>query len=106
MNLKNKKTQRQSHPKHKHYAVKEVLENNRHNKEVADELGVSVGSIINWIKQYEAPTQKTVQPLIVGDTPELKEELKRLRAIEKQYQDQQLEIEILKKFQAFLKEND
>ncbi|WP_186670678.1 transposase [Sporosarcina sp. BP05] len=106
MNLENKKTHRQSHPKHKLYAVKEVLENNRHKKEVAAELGVSLGTIINWIKQYESPEIKPLQPLIVGDTPELKNELKRLRDIEKQYKDQQLEIEILKKFLAFLKENE
>ena len=106
MNLKNKKTQRQSRPEHKLYAVKEVLENKRHKKEVAAELGVSLGSINNWIKQYESPKIKPLHPLVVGDTPELQTELKRLRAIEKQYQDQQLEIEILKKFQAFLKEND
>ena len=87
-------------------AIKEVLENKRHKKEVAAELGVSLGSINNWIKQYESPEIKKIQPLIVGDTPEVNEELKRLRAIEKKHQEQQLEIEILKKFQAFLKEND
>jgi transposase len=106
MNLKNKKPQRQSHPKHKLYAVKEVLENNKHKKEVATELGVSLGTINNWIKQYEAPKTKKLQPLIVGDTPEVNAELKRLRAIEKQLKEKELEIEILKKFQAFLRENE
>jgi transposase len=104
MNLENKKPQRQSHPKHKRYAVNEVLENKRHKQEVADELNVSLGTINNWIKQYKSPEIKKLQPLIVGDTPEVKAELERLWDIEKKYQEQQLENEILKKFQAFLKE--
>ena len=106
MNLENKKPQRQSHPKHKLYAVKEVLDNNRHKREVAAELNVSLGTINNWIKQSEFPKIKKIEPLIVGDTPEVNEELNRLRIIEKQLNEKELEIEILKKFQAFLRENE
>ncbi|VDG98108.1 Uncharacterised protein [Lysinibacillus sphaericus] len=36
----------------------------------------------------------------------MKDELNRLQEIEKKYNEQLTEIEILKKFQAFLKENE
>ncbi|AMQ06207.1 hypothetical protein [Sporosarcina psychrophila] len=75
-----------------------MLENKRRKKEVATELGVSLGSINIWIKPCDSPNIKPLHLLIVGDVPELKAELKRLWAVEKQCQDQQLEIEILKNF--------
>lgn len=106
MNINTIKPGRQSRPEHKLYAVKEVLENKRHKKEVASELKVSFNTINNWIKKYNSPEREAVHPLVDGDTPEVKAELKRLRDIEKLHKEQQLEIEILKKFQAFLKEND
>lgn len=88
------------------YAVTQVIEFNCNKRLVAEEIGFSVSSVINWVKTFEkygeAGLQSKNQQLLTDD----KVELERLRCIETKYYQQQEEIEILKKFQAFLKENE
>jgi transposase-like protein len=89
-------------------AVQEVLVNKRHKQEVAEELGIHLNSLTNWLRLYREKGADGLRPLekqkaTVDASPT--NELERLKVIEKKYNDQLEEIEILKKFQAFLKEN-
>ncbi|VDG96962.1 Transposase [Lysinibacillus sphaericus] len=89
--------------------VKEVLEENRHKKDIAAEHQIHINSISNWIRKYKEKGVDGLRPFV--KTPrvprdQMKDELNRLQEIEKKYNEQLTEIEILKKFQAFLKENE
>ncbi|MDW0111542.1 helix-turn-helix domain-containing protein [Sporosarcina aquimarina] len=89
--------------------VKEVLEENRPKTDIATEHRIHVNSISNWIRIYNEKGVEGLRPFV--KTPkvprdQLREELKRLQEIEKKYNEQLTEIEILKKFQAFLKEKE
>ena len=89
--------------------VKEVLEENRPKTDIAAEHQIHVNSISNWIRIYKEKGVEGLRPFV--KTPkvprdQLRDELKRLQEIEKKYNEQLTEIEILKKFQAFLKEKE
>jgi transposase len=90
----------------RNYAVQQVKELNRSKRVVAEEIGYSVNSVIAWVKIFddhgEAGLRTKKSHLLSND----RSELERLRSIEKKYYQQQEEIEILKKFQAFLKGNE
>lgn len=85
--------------------IQDVLEKGRHKKDVADEWGIHVNSITNWVRIYKEKGLDGLRPN--GSTPMLnnQDELQRLKEVEKKYNEQLVEIEILKKFQAFLKES-
>lgn len=86
-----------------------ILENNRHRKAVAEEYQVSLTSINNWVNDYqkygEAGITSNKRDSFVKEE-EIQSELARLKKIEKLYEEQKVKIEILKKFQAFLKESE
>lgn len=89
--------------------VLEVLENGRKRKEVASEKDVSLNSINIWIRNYQLYGRDGLsfdKRKAYVTQEETQKELKRLKKIEKRYNEQLEEIEILKKFQAFLKENE
>ena len=88
------------------YAVNEVLENHRTNREVADELGVHIHSIRQWVNNFKRDGDAGLASKQSHLLPVDQAELERLRIIERKYYEQQTENEILKKFQAFLKENE
>ncbi|WP_342514558.1 transposase [Sporosarcina sp. FSL K6-1522] len=94
-------------PENKIKAIERVLTEQIPTKQVAEEMNVSQTSIQQWVKQYKdfgptyfrtKDTQKN--PMTMVDT----EELARLKAIEVAYNEQQIQVEILKKFQTFLKQ--
>ncbi|TAA72789.1 hypothetical protein D2909_04150 [Planococcus salinarum] len=89
-------------------AVQEVLEKKRHIQEVAEELSIHPNSLTNWLRKYREKGPEGLQPYRHQSSTYTSQtaELERLKAIEKKYNDQIEEIEILKKFQAFLKENE
>lgn len=88
------------------YAVKEVVEKHRTNREVADELGVHIHSVRQWVNHFKQNGEAGLMSKLAHLRPADQAELERLRIIEKKYNQQQTEIEILKKFQAFLKESE
>ena len=101
-----KKSGKQSTGEQKLEAVREVLEKNRHKQDVANEMDVHINSLTNWLRIYrEKGPEGLLPPARQTNTLPPAEELERLREIEKKYNEQLEEIEILKKFQAFLKEN-
>lgn len=106
MYVRKKLQKRRSSIETKLYAVQQVKELNRSKRVVAEEIGYSVNSVIAWVKIFdghgEAGLRTKKSHLLSND----RSELERLRSIEKKYYQQQAEIEILKKFQAFLKGNE
>jgi len=86
-----------------------VLENGRKRKEMALEKDVALNSVNIWIRNYQLYGRDGLsfnkRKAYVAQE-ETQKELKRLRRIEKRYNEQLEEIEVLKKFQAFLKENE
>lgn len=103
-----KQSGKQTSYEQKLIAVQEVLEKKRHVQEVAAELGVHPNSLTNWLRNYREKGAEGLQPHRhqTSTSTSLPAELERLRAVEKKYNEQLEEIEILKKFQAFLKENE
>ena len=107
--MKHGKRKRKKHLsfEQKRKIVQDVLEKGRHKKDVAAEYKVHVNSVNNWIRIYRlegvdglrGSSGRTVDA-------ETQTELDRLREVEKKYNEQLEEIEILKKYQAFLKVNE
>lgn len=85
-------------------AVQQVLEKERPRVDVINENNISLGTLNNWLKHYSAEGEKGLETK--RSVPPLKEakdeELARLREIEKKYNEQLEDIEILKKFRASL----
>ena len=101
MYVRKKLQKRRSSTETKLYAVQQVKELDRSKRVVAEEIGYSVNSVIPWVKIFddhgEAGLRTKKSHLLSNDRSELED----LRSIEKYYQQQE-EIEILKKFLAFL----
>lgn len=94
-------------PENKIKAVERVLAERIPTRQMAEEMNVSQTSIQQWVKQYKDfgpasfltnDTQKSPTTLVDA------EELARLKAIEIAYKEQLIQVEILKKFQTFLKQ--
>ncbi|WP_342513203.1 transposase [Sporosarcina sp. FSL K6-1522] len=104
--MNEKKRKRQLSFEQKLYAVQEVLEKGRHKKDVASELDIHINSITNWMKIYREKGENGLRPTPKAILLDEATELERLKKIEKKYNEQLVEIEILKKFHAFLKESE
>lgn len=107
MHIRKKTQKRQNTYEQKLFAVNEVRLNNRHKHDVAEELGIHINSLTRWLKLYKEHGEDALlshyeKPDLIKQT----EELNRLRDVEKKYNEQFLENEILKKFQAFRGENE
>jgi transposase len=71
------------------YAVQEVLHSGRTRKELAEELNVSVNSITTWLRKYKECGEN-------GFSSFSRDEMDRLKEIEKKYYEQLKEMESLK----------
>lgn len=96
-------------PENKIKAVERVLLEKIPTRQVAEEIDVSQTSIQQWVKQYKDygpqhffKNKKNLEKYPVTMIDE--QELKRLKEIEKAYEEQKVQVEILKKFQTFLKQ--
>ncbi len=97
-----------TNPSDKIAAVKQVMNNTKTTQQVAEEMNVSLTSVQQWVKQYRDFGEEYFQKKPKKKGPEVtvqKSELDHLKAIEKKYKNQLIQVEILKKFQSFLKEN-
>lgn len=107
MNIRKKTKKRQLTYEQKLFAVNEVRLNKRNRQDVADELEIHINSLTGWLKLYrEHGEDALLSHYEKSDLIEHTAELNRLRDIEKKYKEQLIQNEILKKFQAFLKENE
>lgn len=96
-------------PENKIKAVERVLQNKIPTRQVAEEIDVSQTSIQQWVKQYkddgvQSFLKNKVENKASTTTVIDEEELKRLKKIEANYEEQKVQVEILKKFQTFLKQ--
>ncbi|MBN8210421.1 helix-turn-helix domain-containing protein, partial [Bacillus sp. NTK071] len=89
-------------------AVDQVLKENKPVRVVAEEIGYNPDSIYNWLHRYKKrgedglkDSSKTMRSK-VEDQGSLAD-AKRIKELEKKLKEKELENEILKKFQAFLK---
>ena len=107
MYIRPKTRKRQKTYEQKLYAVNEVREKKRHKHDVSLELEIHINSLTIWLKQFrEHGSEGLLSHYEKPDLVEHTEELNRLKTVEKKYNEQLTQIEILKKFQAFLKENE
>ena len=92
-------------PNDKLKAVERVVLEGISTRIIAEELSVSLTSVQTWVKQYNdfGPEYFTTQVRSSDGPDAIQAELERLKKIEKAYEEQLIEVEILKKFQAFLK---
>lgn len=88
-------------------AVRQVLENNRPVALVAKELGMHRDTVNRWVNAYKAKGEEGLEnPRSIARSSSSNEDRKRIRELEKKLKEKELENEILKKFQAFLKRNE
>lgn len=98
-----KRSSRHSSVEVKLEAVRQVLEVKRPVAEVALELELHRDTVNRWVNTYKEKGPEGLEsPKAITNTSN-SEDLKRIRELEKQLKEKELENEILKKFQAFLK---
>lgn len=85
-------------------AVRQHLEQKISVIEIADHLGVHRDTVYRWIHAYQEQGEEGLKKK--PKKSQLTPEERRVRELEKQLKQQKLENEILKKFHAFLKENE
>ena len=83
-------------------AVKLVLEDNMTVSEVSKELSIHYNSLYRWISEYE----ESGESAFPGHGNALFNSTYEVKKLQKQIEDLKLENEILKKFQAFLKQKN
>ncbi|PAE38172.1 helix-turn-helix domain-containing protein [Bacillus sp. 7884-1] len=87
-------------------AVRQVMENKRPVAEVARELDLHRDTVNRWVISFKNNgEQGLVNPRSIPQTSQSKD-IKNTRELEKKLKEKEMEIEILKKFQAFLKGNE
>ncbi|TYR75222.1 helix-turn-helix domain-containing protein [Rossellomorea vietnamensis] len=87
-------------------AVKKVLENHQPVAAVAKELGLHRDTVNRWVNQFKANGKEGLMNSRSITNSGTTQEIKRIRELEKKLKEKEQENEILKKFQAFLKENE
>ncbi|MDR7079546.1 transposase [Neobacillus niacini] len=87
-------------------AVRQVLENKRSVAEVASELDLHRDTVNRWVNTFKDNGEKgLVNPRSISQ-PSQSKDIKRIRELEKELKEKEMESEIPKKFQAFLKGNE
>ncbi|GAB3800433.1 transposase [Virgibacillus kimchii] len=104
MDEKQRKTHKSAEFKLK--VVQDILENGRSVAQVAEEIGVHRDTVNNWRKAYLLNGKEgLINQRSVTQRKKVNEGQK-VTELKKELKEKELEIEILKKFQAFLKENE
>lgn len=87
-------------------AVRQVLEDHKPVAMVANNLSLHRDTVNRWVNTYKKSGKEgLVNPRSITQSIQ-PQDVKQLRELEKQLREKEQEIEILKKFQAFLKENE
>ncbi|WP_071392804.1 helix-turn-helix domain-containing protein [Bacillus tuaregi] len=87
-------------------AVLQVLDGKKSVIEAADDLGVHRDTVNNWVNAYKRKGEDGLKNPSSHRSPQTKNNNQKVRELEKKLKEKELENEILKKFQAFLKENE
>jgi transposase len=84
-------------------AVRQMLENKRSVAEVAHELGLHRDTVNRWVSSFKGNGEQGLVNSRSISQPSQSKDIKQTRELEKKLKEKEMEIEILKKFQAFLK---
>ncbi|WP_158638699.1 transposase [Metabacillus litoralis] len=88
-------------------AVHQVIENKRPVSEVANELHLHRDTVNRWVNAFKKNGKQGLEsPRSITQAYSHSKDSKRIRDLEKKLRETELENEILKKFQAFLKKNE
>ena len=90
----------------KQKAVQRILENNMPVTEVAMDLGLHRDTVYRWVNAYKEKGIEGLENPRALSSSSSKDTTKRIRELEKELKEKEMENEILKKFQAFLKRNE
>ena len=82
-------------------AVKMILEDNQKVSKAAKELGISASMLARWVYEYETYGEEKSFP---GNGNEIVNKDFEIKKLNKKINNLRMENEILKKFQAFLKD--
>jgi transposase len=87
-------------------AALQVLNGEKSVIEVADDLGLHRDTVNRWINTYKENGENGLKSPNSHRSSQSKNNTPKVRELEKKIKEIELENEILKKFQAFLKENE
>lgn len=90
-------------------AVHQVLNENKPVRVIAEELGYNPDTIYNWLHRFKDKGEEGLKDSaksIKSQDQRSQDDAKRIKELEKKLKEKEEENEILKKFQAFLKENE
>ena len=87
-------------------AVRQVLEGEKSVIEVATGLNLHRDTVNRWVKSYKERGKEGLVNPNAHTSADSKNNNKKVRELEKKLKEKELENEILKKFQAFLKGNE
>lgn len=104
--LSNKERKAQYTSEIKLVAVQQFLCGDKTTRELATELKVDQDTINNWIKKYKEQGESGLKRTNANPTKKRNKDSREMKELKAQIKAKDMEIEILKKFQAFLKENE
>lgn len=87
-------------------AAMQILDGLKSVREVADELNLHPDTVNNWVKAYKEKGESGLINSRSHSSSQTNNNDQRVRELEKKLKEKEMEIEILKKFRAFLKENE
>lgn len=87
-------------------AVLQVLDERKSVIEVADGLNLHRDTVNRWVNSYKEKGKKGLENPHSHRSSQPQNNSQKVRELEKKLKEKELENEILKKFQAFLKENE
>lgn len=87
-------------------AVVQILDGKKSVREVADSLNLHRDTVNRWVIAYKEMGQNGLENPNAHRLSQSKNSSQKVRELEKKLKELELENEILKKFQAFLKENE
>lgn len=87
-------------------AVLQILDGKKSVMEVANSLNLHRDTVNRWVNAYKERGQTGLESPHSHRASEAKNSHKKIKELEKKLKEKELENEILKKFQAFLKENE
>ena len=84
----------------------QILDGKKSVIEVADGLNLHRDTVNRWVNVYKERENMALKILYAHRSPQSKNSSQKVRELENKLKEIELENEILKKFQAFLKENE
>ena len=87
-------------------AVLQILDGEKSVREMADSLNLHRDTVNRWVIAYKEKGKDGLENPNAHGSSQSKNDSQKVRELERRLKELELENEILKKFQAFLKENE